>query len=110
MGTMRYCDFGASGAAGAWFRCSSAFLRVSSKPPEPGGATGAAPPAGWLCDAGAGPTFEVPHLEGYGDRGWTKPRFHTIAVRTHVQEMNENVFDLAHFVTVHHFQTDLNLY
>ena len=59
MGTMRYCDFGASGAAGAWFRCSSAFFRVSSKPPEVGGATGAAPPAGWLCEAGAGPTIEA---------------------------------------------------
>jgi phenylpropionate dioxygenase-like ring-hydroxylating dioxygenase large terminal subunit len=58
----------------------------------------------WFHADGAAPTFEVPHLEGYGDRGWTKPRFHTIAVRTHVQEMNENVFDLAHFVTVHHFR------
>src|SRR5581483_3506989 len=59
MGTMRYCDFGASGAAGAWFRCSSAFFRVSSRPPEVGGATGAAPPTGWLCEAGAGPTIEA---------------------------------------------------
>src|ERR1700759_252472 len=54
-----HCDLGASGAAGAWFRCSSAFLRVSSKPPEAGGATGAAPPAGCDCDAGAGPMIEV---------------------------------------------------
>jgi phenylpropionate dioxygenase-like ring-hydroxylating dioxygenase large terminal subunit len=59
----------------------------------------------WFHSEGEGPTFEVPHMEGFGDPGWTKPTFHTLTVRTHVQEMNENVFDLAHFVSVHHFST-----
>jgi phenylpropionate dioxygenase-like ring-hydroxylating dioxygenase large terminal subunit len=58
----------------------------------------------WFHSERAEPTFEVPHIEGFGDPGWTKPTFHSITVRAHVQEMNENVFDLAHFVSVHHFK------
>ena len=59
----------------------------------------------WFHADGAEPNFEVPHMDGFGDSGWTDPTFHTITVRTHVQEMNENIFDLAHFVSVHHFNT-----
>ena len=58
----------------------------------------------WFHAEGAPPTFEVPHIAGFGDAGWTEPTFHSLTVRTHVQEMNENVFDLAHFVAVHHFE------
>ena len=58
----------------------------------------------WFHADGAAPTFEVPHLDGFGDEGWTSPSFHTVTVRTHVQEMNENIFDFAHFVEVHHFK------
>lgn len=57
----------------------------------------------WFHAEGAEPSFEVPHMEGFGDAGWTAPSFHTVTVRTHVQEMNENIFDFAHFVEVHHF-------
>jgi nitrite reductase/ring-hydroxylating ferredoxin subunit len=58
----------------------------------------------WYHADRAEPSFEVPHLDGFGDQGWTRPTFHTVTVRTHVQEMNENIFDVAHFVEVHHFR------
>lgn len=51
----------------------------------------------------AAPSFEVPAMPGFGAKDWTKPSFHTLKVRTHVQEMNENIFDFAHFVYIHHF-------
>ena len=54
MATLHYCERGACGPDGAgWFCCcSSAFFNESSTPPEVGGATGVAPPAGADCDAG----------------------------------------------------------
>jgi len=54
MATPHYCDRGACGPDGAgWLCCcSSAFFSVSSTPPDVGGATGVAPPAGADCEAG----------------------------------------------------------
>ena len=49
------------------------------------------------------PAFTVPVAPGFGQPGWCKPTFHSVDVRTRVQEMNENIFDLAHFVKVHHY-------
>ena len=49
------------------------------------------------------PAFEVPPMPGFGAKGWQRPTFHSVNVRTHVQEMNENIFDFAHFVYIHHF-------
>lgn len=51
----------------------------------------------------AAPEFQVPPMPGFLDPDWTTPSFHTVDVRTHVQEMNENIFDFAHFVYIHHF-------
>lgn len=49
------------------------------------------------------PNFEVPAIPQFGARGWDAMTLRTTNVRSHVQEMNENVYDLAHFVYVHHF-------
>ena len=50
------------------------------------------------------PTFEVPLVPGFGGAKWHAPTFHSVNVKTHVQEMNENLFDVAHFVKVHHYR------
>ena len=49
------------------------------------------------------PAFSVPVMPGFGEPGWSTPSYHSVNVRTHVQEMNENIFDVAHFVKVHHY-------
>lgn len=57
----------------------------------------------WYHDQKAAPDFEVPALP-MGDRAaWTAPLCRAVDVSTHVQEMNENIFDLAHFVHIHHY-------
>jgi phenylpropionate dioxygenase-like ring-hydroxylating dioxygenase large terminal subunit len=54
-------------------------------------------------DRDEAPSFEVPGVEGFSNPGWTAPDYHSVRVRSHVQEMNENVFDVAHFVYIHHY-------
>jgi 3-ketosteroid 9alpha-monooxygenase subunit A len=57
----------------------------------------------WYHDRGDAPSFEVPHVAGVGAKEWRHLGFRTIHVRSHIQEMNENVYDVAHFVYIHHF-------
>jgi 3-ketosteroid 9alpha-monooxygenase subunit A len=54
-------------------------------------------------EQGHAPAFELPTLPQYGAAGWTRAVDRTVDVRSHVQEMNENVFDQAHFIYIHHY-------
>ncbi|HSG49425.1 MAG TPA: Rieske 2Fe-2S domain-containing protein, partial [Longimicrobiales bacterium] len=58
----------------------------------------------WFHAQGAAPDWQVPTLPMCDPRRWTRPRYHSVDVRTHVQEMNENIFDYAHFVYIHHYE------
>jgi 3-ketosteroid 9alpha-monooxygenase subunit A len=55
----------------------------------------------WIHARGAEPGFEVPeHREG-GDARWTPWTRSLYEVRSHVQDMGENILDRAHFWSVH---------
>lgn len=58
----------------------------------------------WYHADGAAPGWEVPALPMANTRKWTQPHCRSVDVHTHVQEMNENVFDYAHFVYIHHYE------
>lgn len=49
------------------------------------------------------PSFELPDAGEFATHGWSRPWFRTVQVQSHVQEMNENAFDPAHFVRIHHY-------
>jgi phenylpropionate dioxygenase-like ring-hydroxylating dioxygenase large terminal subunit len=55
----------------------------------------------WHASDGAPPAFEVPVLAEWGSPEWTAPVRRRYRVRTHAQEMAENVVDPAHFRFVH---------
>lgn len=57
----------------------------------------------WFHAEGAAPDWQVPELPMADRRTWTAPFCRSVDVRTHVQEMNENIFDYAHFVYIHHY-------
>ncbi len=47
------------------------------------------------------PKWEVPEVPDWCAEGWMEPIFHTARVRSHPQEMAENVVDSPHFRFVH---------
>jgi len=51
--------------------------------------------------AGAPPEWEVPALEEHGSDAWTPYDQRRWTIRTNVQEMVENAFDVAHFSFLH---------
>ncbi len=55
----------------------------------------------WHDREGGAPTWEVPALPEFGDRGWTAYRKGEWRIRVAAQEMAENQVDAAHFVHAH---------
>lgn len=55
----------------------------------------------WYDPSGAPPRFEVPELREWGLPEWTAPEVRSFEVRTHPQEMAENIVDAVHFRFVH---------
>jgi hypothetical protein len=55
----------------------------------------------WFHARGKPPAWEVPVLREGAPGGWTPWRFERHEVRTHVQDMGENILDRAHFAHVH---------
>jgi phenylpropionate dioxygenase-like ring-hydroxylating dioxygenase large terminal subunit len=49
------------------------------------------------------PTFEIPEIPELTSKQWTKPQFFNRHVRTHIQDINENVYDAAHLLRTHDF-------
>ncbi len=47
------------------------------------------------------PRFHIPKLD---DDGWTKKAWGSLSLRTHIQEVVENVVDLNHFLYVHGYK------
>lgn len=50
---------------------------------------------------GAAPGWDVPRIAEYGSPEWTEYQEHRFLIRTHVQEIAENIVDPAHFSFVH---------
>ena len=55
----------------------------------------------WFHPNGEAPKWEVPEVPDWCAEGWMEPIYHTARVRSHPQEMAENVVDSAHFKFVH---------
>lgn len=55
----------------------------------------------WHHHAGEPPSFEIPVLPEWGSDAWTPPVKRHFVVKSHPQEMTENVVDPAHFQAVH---------
>jgi len=55
----------------------------------------------WHREDGGPPDWEIPELSEWGSPEWTDPVRVRYRVRTHAQEMAENVVDPAHFRFVH---------
>ena len=55
----------------------------------------------WHHPNGDAPGWDVPEVEDWCAEGWMEPIYHTARVRSHPQEMAENVVDSAHFHFVH---------
>lgn len=47
------------------------------------------------------PTWEIPQFEDDLVGNWTKPTYCDIIIKTHIQELAENGFDVAHFEPIH---------
>jgi phenylpropionate dioxygenase-like ring-hydroxylating dioxygenase large terminal subunit len=47
------------------------------------------------------PTWEIPQFEDDLVGNWTKPTYSEMIIKTHIQELAENGFDVAHFEPVH---------
>jgi phenylpropionate dioxygenase-like ring-hydroxylating dioxygenase large terminal subunit len=47
------------------------------------------------------PTWEIPQFEDDLVGNWTNPTYSDIVIRTHIQELAENGFDVAHFEPIH---------
>ncbi len=47
------------------------------------------------------PTWEIPPFDEELQGNWTSPTFSQMLIKTHVQELGENAFDVAHFNPVH---------
>jgi len=56
---------------------------------------------GWFDAAGAAPAWELPEIPELDGGGLTGPLVETHLLKTHLQEMAENVVDGAHFETIH---------
>src|SRR5690348_559028 len=54
----------------------------------------------YSCD-NSPPAWEVPEFEMELSGNWTKPYFSNMVIKTHLQELAENGFDVAHFEPVH---------
>jgi phenylpropionate dioxygenase-like ring-hydroxylating dioxygenase large terminal subunit len=54
----------------------------------------------YSCDD-ASPTWEVPQFDDDIQGNWTQPVYSEIIIKTHIQELAENGFDVAHFHPVH---------
>ena len=55
----------------------------------------------WYHPWGEPPTWEVPEIPEWGDGSWSEPIEREYRVRSHPQEMAENIVDPVHFHTVH---------
>ncbi|MFT4518389.1 MAG: 3-ketosteroid 9alpha-monooxygenase subunit A [Halioglobus sp.] len=55
----------------------------------------------WHHPHGDEPKWEVPEVPEWCAEGWLEPVYHTTTVRSHPQEMAENVVDSPHFHYVH---------
>ncbi len=55
----------------------------------------------WHHPHGEAPKWEVPEVPEWCADGWMEPIYHTAVVRSHPQEMAENVVDSPHFKFVH---------
>jgi phenylpropionate dioxygenase-like ring-hydroxylating dioxygenase large terminal subunit len=55
----------------------------------------------WYDPSGGAPRFELPALPEWGSADWTAPEVRSFEVRTHPQEMAENIVDAVHFRFVH---------
>jgi phenylpropionate dioxygenase-like ring-hydroxylating dioxygenase large terminal subunit len=55
----------------------------------------------WYDPSGGAPRFALPEVPEWGAPGWTAPEVRSFEVRTHPQEMAENVVDAVHFRFVH---------
>jgi nitrite reductase/ring-hydroxylating ferredoxin subunit len=51
--------------------------------------------------AGRPPAFEIPEAPELSGDGWTRPLEYSIPIRTHVQEICENLADVTHFAELH---------
>ena len=55
----------------------------------------------WYDPSGAAPRFAVPEVPEWGSPEWTAPEVRSFEVKTHPQEMAENIVDAVHFRFVH---------
>jgi 3-ketosteroid 9alpha-monooxygenase subunit A len=55
----------------------------------------------WHDSDGRDPFWEVPELTEFGDSEWAEPETRQWRIRTHNQEMAENMVDTAHFRYLH---------
>ena len=55
----------------------------------------------WYHPWGEAPTWEIPEVPEWGDDGWSEPVEREYRIRSHPQEMAENIVDPVHFHTVH---------
>ena len=55
----------------------------------------------WHHPDGIEPKWDLPVVEDWNTDGWLEPIYHTAVVRSHPQEMAENVVDSPHFKFVH---------
>jgi nitrite reductase/ring-hydroxylating ferredoxin subunit len=51
--------------------------------------------------AGRPPAFEIPEAPELSSDDWTRPLEYSFAIRTHVQEICENLADVTHFAELH---------
>lgn len=51
------------------------------------------------CDAA--PAWDVPEFEDELKGNWTKPVYSELVIKSHIQELAENGFDVAHFQPIH---------
>jgi phenylpropionate dioxygenase-like ring-hydroxylating dioxygenase large terminal subunit len=51
--------------------------------------------------AGGPPAFEIPEAPELSSVGWTPPLEYSFTIRTHVQEICENLADVSHFAELH---------
>jgi len=56
----------------------------------------------WFAEDGRSPSYEPPTLAEFGDADWVGYARHSYRFRSAVQEVVENVFDVAHGQFVHH--------
>jgi phenylpropionate dioxygenase-like ring-hydroxylating dioxygenase large terminal subunit len=55
----------------------------------------------WYDPSGGAPRFALPDVPEWGSQGWTAPEVRSFEVKTHPQEMAENIVDAVHFRFVH---------